>query len=260
MRDTATVTHYEELARLVRQMISAGVANVRLTALEWGPITQDGDTISATTYETWSTSAARGGSDQSTDRNVYRVIREGGQWKIDGNDHPDSEPLSLTPDATPGGASTPGGTSPTPVPTDTPFGTPSTQPSSGTSDESVIKDAIQRANAAQVQAFSSGDPTSMRDTATPGYYQEMVRINQGMRQAGIQSIALESLEWGPINVSGNTATATTFETWATTMPDGSVDRSRDRNDYRLVRQNGAWRIQGDDHPDQLPTLPRGPTV
>jgi len=260
MRDTATVTHYVELARLVRQMISAGVTNIRLTALEWGPITQDGDTITATTYETWNTSGPRGGSDQSADRNVYRIIREGGDWKIDANDHPDSEPPGPTPEATPGSASTPGGTTGTPGPIDTPSATPSTQTGSGTSDESAIQDVIQRANAAQVQSFSSGDPAPMRDTATPGYYQEMVRIIQGMRQLGVQSIALESLEWGPINVNGNSATATTFENWATTLPDGSVDRSRDRNEYRLVRQNNTWRIQGDDHPDQLPQLTPGRTV
>jgi len=50
-------------------------------------------------------------------------------------------------------------------------------------------------------------------------------------------------------VNGDTATATAFETWATTYSDGTTEQSRDRNVYTLVQQNGSWVISADDHPD-----------
>ena len=34
---------------------------------------------------------------------------------------------------------------------------------------------------------------------------------------GVTAIHLVNIEWGPITVDGNTATATTYETWSTQM-------------------------------------------
>jgi hypothetical protein len=65
----------------------------------------------------------------------------------------------------------------------------------------------------------------------------------------VVSVKLERIEWGPIVVNGATATAQCYETWTTTFDDGSVDQSRDLNVYTLVQQNGAWKIQSDDHPN-----------
>jgi hypothetical protein len=251
MRSTATITHYEEMSRLVRQMQNDGIASIGLLSLEWGPILRNGDTITATTFETWTQTGTDKRTDQFTDRNVYTIIQEGGGWRIDMTDHPDSS--APRPARTPSVAPS---RSPTPVPSTT----PSAGDETASPDELAIRDVIQRANDAQVLAYMSNEPTGMRDTATQSYYQEMMRINQGMRQNRILAIALESLEWGPISVTGTTATAETYESWATTLPDGSVNRARDRNIYRLVQQNGTWRISGNDHPDQLPVLTPGRTV
>jgi hypothetical protein len=48
-----------------------------------------------------------------------------------------------------------------------------------------------------------------------------------------------------VTVNGATAAATAFETWRTTYGDGSQDQRTDRNDYALVLESGAWKIQAD---------------
>jgi hypothetical protein len=89
----------------------------------------------------------------------------------------------------------------------------------------------------------------MRATATTSYYQELVQTNQGLQASGAQSIALVSLEWVDVTVSGTTANAVTNETWRTTYTDGSVADSTDRNEYTLVLQAGAWKISADVQPN-----------
>jgi hypothetical protein len=128
---------------------------------------------------------------------------------------------------------------------------PTVQPSATASDTAAVaavKDVIQRANDAQVQAFTRNDPTLMRATATTSYYQELVQTNQGLQSSGARSIALVNLEWVDVTVSGTTANAVTNETWRTTYTDGSVADSTDRNEYTLVLQAGAWKISADVQP------------
>jgi hypothetical protein len=120
--------------------------------------------------------------------------------------------------------------------------------SSDTAAVAAVKDVVQRANEAQVQAYASNDPTLMRATATTSYYQELVQTNQGLQSSGAQSIALTKLEWVDVTVNGTTANAVTNETWRTTYTDGSVADSTDRNEYTLVLQAGAWKISADVQP------------
>jgi len=120
--------------------------------------------------------------------------------------------------------------------------------STDTAAVAAVKDVVQRANEAQVQAFARNDPTLMRATATSSYYQELVQTNQGLQSTGAQSIALVTLEWVDVTVSGTTANAVTNETWRTTYSDGSVSDSTDRNEYTLVLQAGAWKISADVQP------------
>ena len=112
----------------------------------------------------------------------------------------------------------------------------------------AIQQVIQRSNDEQVQAIAARDPSLMADTLTSDHYQELVQINQKLLDSGVSSIKLVKLEWGAITVDASTASATTYETWTTTLADGSTDQSRDRNDYRLVLDNGAWKISADIHP------------
>jgi hypothetical protein len=120
---------------------------------------------------------------------------------------------------------------------------------SADADVQAIKTVIQRANEEQARALASHDPTIMRDTATSEYYDELVAIQRQLEAGGVTAIKLVNLEWGPVNVQGATAQATTYETWQTTFADGSTEQERDRNVYTLVQQAGSWKIQADAHPD-----------
>jgi hypothetical protein len=122
----------------------------------------------------------------------------------------------------------------------------------------AIKDVIQRANDAQAKALAQDDSTLMRETATSSYYQELVSINRDLANSGVTSIALVKIEWGDITVQNGTANATTYETWSTTYDDGSTDQRTDRNEYTLVQQNGAWKIQSDTQPDTQVINPATP--
>jgi len=126
----------------------------------------------------------------------------------------------------------------------------------------AIQGVIQKANQEQQDAFAKQDPTVMQDTATAGYYQQLVQINQDMAGAGVAGIKLVKIEWGPVSLQNATAAqSTTYETWQTNYSDGTTDQSRDRNVYTIVNQNGNWKIQADDHPDDsLPQSPPGSTV
>jgi Peptidase A4 family len=126
--------------------------------------------------------------------------------------------------------------------------TPATAQPAGA--ETAIMDVIQRGNAAQALALAARDPSPMAETAAAGYYEQLVRTNQNLRDQGVSVIELVGLERGPITVTGGTATATTFETWRTSYADGPTDFSRDRNVYTLVQDaDGAWRVAANDHPD-----------
>jgi peptidase A4-like protein len=114
----------------------------------------------------------------------------------------------------------------------------------------AIQQVIQRSNDQQAQAIAAKDAALMSDTLTSDHFQELVQINQDLLDSGVTSIKLVKLEWGAVAIDGSNATATTYETWTTTLSDGSVDQSRDRNDYSLVLDNGAWKIKTNDHPDQ----------
>jgi len=116
--------------------------------------------------------------------------------------------------------------------------------------QQAIQQVIQQVNDAQVQAVHSNDPSVMQATATQQFYQEQVSNNQDLVDNGVTDVKLVNIEWGPITVSGDTASATDFETWSTTFQDGTTEQSRDRNVYTLVRDNGTWKVSADDHPDQ----------
>jgi hypothetical protein len=123
-------------------------------------------------------------------------------------------------------------------------------PASVTSDATAdaVKQVIERANQAQQKAFATGDVTLMRDTATTSYYDELTKINTDLARGGVIGFTLVRIEWGDVTVSGATAAATAYETWRTTYTDGSQDQRTDRNDYTLVLERGAWKIQADLQP------------
>jgi len=122
----------------------------------------------------------------------------------------------------------------------------------------AIQEVIQRSNDEQVQAIAARDSSIMQDTVTSDHYQELVQINQDLLNNNVSSISLVRLDWGDIAVNGANATAVTIETWRTTYGDGTTEQSRDQNNYTLVQDNGAWKIQSDDHPGNSPSSAQAP--
>ena len=121
----------------------------------------------------------------------------------------------------------------------------------------AIQQVIQRANDAQRQALAQRNPELMRDTSTAQHYDEMVRVNADLANGGVTAIELLNIRWDAITVDGPTAQATTYETWRSTYADGATEESTDRNDYKLVRQDGTWRIQAVDQPEAQTSAPGG---
>jgi hypothetical protein len=109
----------------------------------------------------------------------------------------------------------------------------------------AVKQLIERANEAQQKAFVTGDVALMRETATADYFDELTQINTDLARGGVIGFSLVRIEWGDVTISGATAAATAYETWRTNYGDGSQDQRTDRNDYSLVLESGAWKIQAD---------------
>jgi hypothetical protein len=101
MQDTATQEYFQEMAQTNQALTDDGVTSIQLVNLEWGDISVNGTTATATTYETWNTTYSDGTTDQSRDRNVYTLVQDGGTWKIADNQHPDEAQQSGNPFAAP---------------------------------------------------------------------------------------------------------------------------------------------------------------
>jgi hypothetical protein len=115
-------------------------------------------------------------------------------------------------------------------------------------EQDAVKQIIESANQAQARAFNSGDPAAMKANATDSFYTQLLQTNRELAASGVTRIEIVSTDFQNVSVNSTTATATTLETWRSTYTDGSTDEQSARNDYTLVRQGGAWKIQTDDQP------------
>jgi hypothetical protein len=117
--------------------------------------------------------------------------------------------------------------------------------------QQAIQDVIRKLDDAQAQAIATNNPQVMTATATPAFYAEQVATNQDLVDNGVTEVKLLNMEWGQITVNGNSATASVYETWSTTLDDGMTMQSRDLNVYTLIKNaSGNWIVQADEHPDQ----------
>jgi Peptidase A4 family len=121
--------------------------------------------------------------------------------------------------------------------------------------QQAIRHVIQQAGDAQTEAIATGDPSPMADSATSGYYHQLVHDNQDLLDNGVTAIELVAREWGTITSRDRTATATVYETWSTTHSDTTTEQSRARAVYTLVQSGDTWRIQSDAHPDDNQSPP-----
>ena len=253
MKDTSTNSYYQQVAQENQQAVDAGVTAIKLQKLDWGPISVHGPIASAVTTETWITTYDDGTTEQSTDRNVYTLLLQNGAWKVQADDQPDGSSPSPVPGSASGAPSPAGRGSRAPTPgsgvATPPSPSPLTVSAPSGSAEAAIQQLIIKGDQEQEQAIASHDSSVMKDTSTDSYYQDLAQSNQDMLNGGITAIKLVAVDWGQVTVTGNTASATNFETWWTQYSDGSTDQTRDRNVYSLVQQSGAWKIDSDDHPD-----------
>lgn len=102
MAATATPDFYQVQVSTNQDLVANGVTEVKLVNLEWGDITTDGSAAMATVYETWSTTYDDGTTEQSRDRNVYRLTKDATRgWIVEADDHPDQPALTTPPSGTP---------------------------------------------------------------------------------------------------------------------------------------------------------------
>jgi hypothetical protein len=100
LADTSVGTYSQQLIRTNQGLIDAGVQVIELIDLEWGPISVNGSSATATTFETWRTSFNEGPTDFTRARNVYTLARDSsGAWRINANDHPDGRSRRINPTA-----------------------------------------------------------------------------------------------------------------------------------------------------------------
>ncbi|HEY8743986.1 MAG TPA: G1 family glutamic endopeptidase [Chloroflexota bacterium] len=110
MADTATPSYYSQMVQTEQDLAQSGVTAISLVGLNWGPVTVQGTTAQATTYETWLTALNDGSVLQDQQQNVYTLTQQSGAWKISADIQPATG-------ASPAGSagSTPG-TAPAPQP------------------------------------------------------------------------------------------------------------------------------------------------
>ncbi len=112
MRDTSTTTFYQQSVQTLNDLLNNGVTSIQLVNLKWGPVTLKGaSTAQATTYETWSTTFSDGSTMQETDTNIYTLVLNDGVWKVQDDQHPNTNNQPSTSTNPSGGTS-----SQTPVP------------------------------------------------------------------------------------------------------------------------------------------------
>lgn len=247
MKDTSTDGYYEQISQDNQDALDSGVTAIKLVKIDFGSIGMRGGTANATTFETWSTTYEDGTTDQETDRNLYTLVQQGGQWKIQRDEQPETG-ASVGPSGGSSGAAS-GRPGASVASTPPPSASPLTVSAPNGSPEAAIEQVILKGNSQQEQAIASHDTSALKDTATDNYYRDVSQATQDMVNNGISSIKLLSVEWGQVTVNGSNATASNFETWWTQYSDGSTDQLRDRNVYTLVQQNGSWKIDSDEHPD-----------
>src|SRR5215472_15507477 len=91
MQDTSTGAFYQSQVSVNQDLHDNGVTDIKLINIDWGQISVNDTTASATAFETWTTTYSDGTTGQSRDRNVYTLVQQNGTWVVSADDHPDDE-------------------------------------------------------------------------------------------------------------------------------------------------------------------------
>jgi ketosteroid isomerase-like protein len=87
----ATADFGQQQQSVTQDLLDNGVSEIKLDNVEWGPITVNGSTATATAVETWTTTYSDSTTDQSRDRNVYTLVQQNGNWVVQADEHPDAD-------------------------------------------------------------------------------------------------------------------------------------------------------------------------
>jgi len=129
---------------------------------------------------------------------------------------------------------------------------PAVASAQGGSSQQAIVEVVEGFNYGMVDATAQRDPTVIREFLTDEFYQEMVVQMRADWSTGLAGVYLVELEWGSITVRGNEATAYTVETWAVLLADGSGGEfPPEINLYKLLFQDGSWKVDANDHPGSM---------
>jgi hypothetical protein len=120
---------------------------------------------------------------------------------------------------------------------------PDTVPAVDPATTAALQQAIQGFNDAYTQTIANQDASLMADVVTSDVLQAAAGVIQKAADAGVVSTSLQSLDWGPITVSGTTARVSDHEIWSVTFDDGSTSTQDNTFAYSLVLDGGTWKIQ-----------------
>lgn len=142
----------------------------------------------------------------------------------------------------------------------------SAPPASG-SDADTIKNVIKQSNDEQITAWRNLDTDVLKGTRTGQVLQDNIQAVQDLKNSNMYAVPVnKSLQFGEINVNGDTATAKTVEVWTVTFysKDGNKVVNSTGPDtlyetYHLVKQDGKWLVSTlDIVQNPLPALPALP--
>lgn len=119
-------------------------------------------------------------------------------------------------------------------------------------DADTIKQVIKQSNDEQIKAWHQLDTEVLKGTRTGQVLTENVQAVEQLRQKGMYAIPEnKSIVFGPVKVSGNTATAQTIEVWTVVFYSQSNNKvvlatgpDTLTETYHLVKQDGKWLISG----------------
>jgi hypothetical protein len=106
----------------------------------------------------------------------------------------------------------------------------------------AMQQAIITSNNQQVQAIASLDPSPLRASSTADYYQYLSnQIRQNLAQQ-VSAVRIDRVRWGDAAVGGVVGQVSDIENWSITFSGGSTSSVEGRWIYRLVLENGTWKV------------------
>lgn len=92
MQDSLTASHFATMVQTNEALEQEGAVGIRLVKLEWGQIDMQSTTAAqAETWETWEETDQDGNTVSTRDRNIYKLLKIGGSWKVDADTYPDKQ-------------------------------------------------------------------------------------------------------------------------------------------------------------------------